>query len=95
MKTFFIVGDFNIEENDHEVRNFFDAYGLKNLVKAATCFKSDTNPRTIDVILTHRKKCFSNTITIEPRLSDFHLMILTVLKSGFLKKGPKIASLIL
>ena len=95
MNTFFYCWRFNTEENDHEVRNFFDAYGLKNLVKAATCFKLDTNPRTIDLILTNRKRCFSNIITIEKRLSNFHLMILTVLKSGFVEKGPKIASLIL
>ena len=93
MKTyenFLILGDFNNEEDYHEIRNFLDAYGLKNLVKAATCFKSDANPRTIDLILTNRKRCFSNTLTIETGLSDFHLMVSTVLKSGFVKRGPKI-----
>ena len=78
------------EENDHEIRNFLDAYGLKNLVKEATCFKSNTNPRTIDLILTNRKRCFSNTLATETGLSDFHLMVSTVLKSGFVKRGPKI-----
>ena len=43
IENFLIFGDFINEENDHEIRNFLDAYGLKNLVKAATCFKSDTN----------------------------------------------------
>ena len=57
-ESFFIFGDFNSEENDHEIRNFLDAYCTKNLVKAATCFKSDTNPKTIDLILTNRKKYF-------------------------------------
>ena len=72
-ENFIILGDFNNEENDHEIRNFLDSYGLNNLVKGATCFKSDTNPRTIDLILTNRKRCFSNTLTIETGLSDFHL----------------------
>ena len=79
-ENFIILGDFNNEENDHEFRNFLDAYGLNNLIKGATCFKSDTNPRTIDLILTN----------IETGLSDFHLMVSTVLKSGFVKRGPKI-----
>ena len=50
----FIVGDFNNEENDHEIRNFLDTYGIKNLVKAVTWVKSYTNPRTIDLILTRK-----------------------------------------
>ena len=84
-----IIGDLNNEENDHEISNFLGAYGINNLVTAATCFKSDTNPRTIDLILTNRKRCFSNTLTTETGLPDFHLMVSTVLKSGFVKRGPK------
>ena len=89
-ENFLIVGDFNNEESDHEISNFLDAYGLKNLIKAATCIKSNTNPRTIDLILTNRNRSFSNTQTTETGLSDFHLMVSTVLKSGFVKRGPKI-----
>ena len=37
-ENFIILGDFNNEENDHEIRNFLDAYCLNNLVKGATCF---------------------------------------------------------
>ena len=50
-----ILGVFNNTNNEHEIRNFLDDYGLKSLVKAATCFKSDTNPRTFDLILTNKK----------------------------------------
>ena len=53
-ENFSILGDFNNEETDHEIRNFLDAYGLKDLVTTATCFKSYTNPSTIDLILTNR-----------------------------------------
>ena len=87
---YLVFGGFNNEENDHEIINFLDAYGAKNLVKAATCFKSDTNPRTIDFILANRKRCFSNTLATETRLSDFYLMISTILKSGFVKCWPKL-----
>ena len=54
-ENFLVLGDFNNEETDHEIKNLLDAYGLKNLVKTATCFKSDTNPSTIDLTLTTGK----------------------------------------
>ena len=57
----------------------------------STCFKSG-NPRSIDLILTNRKSSFRNTVAIESGLSDFHAMIVTVLKGGFVKRGPKIVT---
>ena len=60
----FIVVDFNNEEHEPDAKNFMDAYGLKSMVQTATCFKSDTNPRTIDLILTNKSKCFVNTFTL-------------------------------
>ena len=78
IENFLILGDFNNEENDHEIGNFLDAYGPKNLMKAAACFKSDQNPRTIDFRLTNRTRYFSNTFTTTTGISDFHLMVLTV-----------------
>ena len=42
------------------------------------------------MILTNRKRCFSDTLTTEAGLSDFHLMVSKVLNSGFVKMGPKI-----
>ena len=64
-------------------------YDLSNLVRSPTCFKSDS-PRCIDLILTNRKRSFQNTVTVHTGLSDFHPMIVTVLKGGYRKKGPKI-----
>ena len=66
-----------------------DSYNLPSLVKSPTCFKSDS-PRCIDLILTNRKRSFQNTVVIHTGLSDFHAMIVTVLKGGYRKKGPKI-----
>lgn len=45
----------------------------------------DENPRTIDLILTNRSRCFSNTLTIETGIPDFQLMVSTDLNSGFTK----------
>ena len=84
-----LLGDFNLEEKGADISNFLEIYNLKNLVKKPTCFKSD-RPRSIDLILTNRASSFQCTDSIETGLSDFHCMIITVLKGGFLKKGPKL-----
>ena len=84
-----LIGDFNCEPKENIISGFMDCYNLSNLVKSPTCFKSDS-PRCIDLILTNRKRSFQNTVTMHTGLSDFHAMIVTVLKSGYRKKGPKI-----
>ena len=66
-------------------------YILASLVRSPTCFKSDS-PQCIDLILTNTKSSFQATTTIETGLSDFHTMIVTVLKGGHVKRGPKIIS---
>ena len=90
-ENFLIHRNFNIEKNDDEIRIFLDAYGLKNLIKAATCFRSDENHKTMDLILTNKSRCFSNTLTTETGISDFHFMVSTVLNSGFKKRSSKIS----
>ncbi len=84
-----LIGDFNCEPKENIVSDFMDSYNLSNLVKSPTCFKSDS-PRCIDLILTNRKRSFQNTVAVHTGLSDFHAMIVTVLKGGYRKKGPKI-----
>ena len=37
-ENFTIVGDFNNEENDHEIRNYLDAYGLKKSGQSCNMF---------------------------------------------------------
>ena len=74
---------------NNAIKDFADSYDFYYLFKSPTCFKS-YNPRCIDLILTNRKHNFKNTITAETGLSDFHAMIITVLKGGFRKKGPRI-----
>ena len=61
----------------------------KNLVQLRTCFKSNTNPSCIDLFVTKSPRSFQNTITFASRLSDFHKMILAILKSTFPKVIPK------
>ena len=84
--NFLIVGDLISKESDYEISNFMDTYGLKNLLKCPTCYKSLDRPSSIDMVLTNKTSSFQNSIAIEVGLSDFHLMILTVLKSGYYSK---------
>ena len=73
-----MLGDWNSVETEKNMANFCDTYGLVNLIKEPTCFKSNENPSSIDVILTNKKHCFQNSMTIETGLSDFHRMTVTV-----------------
>ena len=58
-------------------------------MKEKTCFKSSTNPSSIDLFLTNSPMCFQNTSTTTTGLSDFHKMVVTVMKMSFQKDPPK------
>ena len=83
------LGDFNVEETDECLQNFLNTYSMKNIVKEPTCYKAET-PRYIDLILTNRNQSVQHTTAIETGLSDFHKMIVTVLKTTFPKQDPSI-----
>ena len=85
-----IIGDFNAEVTNSHVKSFLLNFALENLVKVPTCYKSITNPSCIDLIITNRKHCFQNTSAVEIGLSDFHKLVVTVLKAHYQKAKPKI-----
>ena len=62
------------------IDSFLYHYDMTSFVKEKTCFKSITNPTCSDFFLTN-----SNLSTV---LSDFHVLVLTVLKTCFSKKKP-------
>ena len=88
-ESLILIEDFNCEIDGDVISSFVDNYNLNSLVRSPTCFKSDS-PRCIDLILTNRNRSFQSTVVIETGLSDFHAMIVTVLKGGYVKRGPKI-----
>ena len=55
-----------------------------------TCFKNPDNPSCIDLLLTNRPECFQGTMTMETSISDFHKMVIAVLKIFYIKQKPKI-----
>ena len=81
-----IMGDFNSQETDENMKNLLISFNLVNLVRENTCFKGP--PKCYDMILTNRKYHFQNTLALTTGFSDFHKMTVTVLKTEFVKSDP-------
>ena len=78
-----ILGYFNVEADDQNMKTFCDSYSLTSLIKHPTCYKNPSRTKCIDLILTNVPRSFQNTCVIEAGLSDFHLMTLTVMRKSF------------
>ena len=65
-------------------------YNLFSLVKEPTCSKNPDNPSCIDLFLANRPRSFQNTLAIETGISDFHKMVITVMKVFYKRQKPKI-----
>ena len=82
------AGDFNLEEQNAHLSEFLDVRDFTNLVKEPTCYKNAENPSCIDLFLTNSPSSFQNTSTVSTGLSDFHKMIVTVMKISVPKSKP-------
>ena len=74
--------------DEKAISEFCDLYNLRSLIKEPTCYKNTNNPTCIDLLLTNGEKLFQNSTTIQTGLSDFHKMIVTLLKTNFQKMSP-------
>ena len=63
---------------------------LRNLIKESTCFKNPENTTCIDLILTNKPLSFKNKYLIEAGLSDFHKIVVAVMKMYFPKMKPQV-----
>ena len=63
-ESLIIVGDFNVCVEEIGVSGFCDTFGLKSLVKDATCYKNLENPGSIDLILKSNPRSFQNSCVI-------------------------------
>ena len=88
--NFILLGDLNNEPEGKNMSNFQNTYHLKNIVKQKTCFKNPDRLSCIDLILTNSFRSFQDTCTVETGLSDFHKLVVTVLKLYFPKQKPNI-----
>ena len=84
------AGDFNIDKDEEILQDFLFEQNIKGIVKDKTCYKSIENPSCIDLFLTSSPLCFQNTTTVVTGLSDFHKMVVTVMKTTFPKAKPTI-----
>ena len=84
-KHFLIMGDFNADVFDPSMTSFCTLLKLKNIAKEPTCFKNPQNPGGIDSVLTN---C-PDTCLYETGLSDFHKLVVTILRTGFEPLLPK------
>ena len=85
---FMLVGDFNAEESEPWLLQFLYEYNVKNIVKENNWFKNALNPSCIDLCITNSPLSFQNTIEVSNGLSDFHKMVITVIKMPFKKHSP-------
>ena len=85
-----LLGDFNAEVENNFLKEFCDLYGMKSLIRIPTSYENPANPTCIDLMLTNSNQSFQISCAIETRLSDFHKMIVTVLKIYFQKREAKV-----
>ena len=85
--NYFFMGDFNLESGDTILTNLLGSDKLTTLIKTNACFKDKMS--SIELILTNKKYSFKNNSSDETGLSDHHHMILSMLKSSFVKIEPK------
>ena len=85
-----LLGDLNSELKDSCLNAFSNVNNLKNLNKEPACFKNPNNLSCRDLFLTNRSRYFQNTSTIETGISDFHKLVVTVLKMSYNKQKLKI-----
>ena len=84
-----LVGDFNAQTTDQYLSSFLYQDELSSIVKERRYFKNVSNPSCIDLFLTNSALSFQHTLTVCCGLSDFHKLVMTLLKTRFSKNKPR------
>ena len=84
------LGDFNYGMEDTSIKVFCSNYNLTSMINKPTCYKNPDKLTCIDLILTNCPGSFQNSCVIETGLSDFHKMIVTVMKASYWKIEPRV-----
>ena len=79
------LGDFNAGMEDSSIKVFCSNYNLTCMMNKPTRYKNPDKPTCIDLILANCPRSFQNSGVIETGLSDFHTMIVTVMKTSYRK----------
>ena len=59
-KKVMILGDFNVETDDQNMKTFCDSYSLTSLIIQPTCYKTPSYPKFIDLILINVQNTHKN-----------------------------------
>ena len=78
-----VVGDCNTEIGKTSMNAFCKRYSLSSLIKEPTCYKNSANQSSVNLILTISPRNLQNSSVVETGPSDFHKMIVAVLKTTF------------
>ena len=70
--------------------SFCETCKLHNLVKQLTFFENPENLSCVGLLLTNKPMRFQTTTVIETRLSDFHKLIVAVMKMRFPKMKARV-----
>ena len=84
------LADFNAGVQDTDIKIFCSSNNLTSMVNKAMCYKNPDKPTCIDPILTNCPRSFQKSCAVETGLSDFHKMVVTVMKTSYRKSQPKI-----
>ena len=87
-EDFVIMGNFNANESNPAMETFSNQHKCKNIIKSKTCYKSQEGS-CIDLIITSRHSLHQFSHAFETGISDYHLMVYTMLKSTYTKLEPK------
>jgi hypothetical protein len=88
----YIIGDLNVDFSNeaHSLSDVLSVNAIQNIVKEPTCFKSQTNPSIIDVILTNTPRKLYPCINLNTGLSDCHNLIGAATKMHIARNCDKI-----
>lgn len=88
-EKFCFIGVFKAEDSEPSLPGFLFKHNTRNVNKDKARLKSVNNSSCIDLFITNSPLCFQNATAISTGLSDFHKMVLTVIKMFFSLKRLK------
>ena len=82
-----LLGHFNAEVENNFLKEFYNLYGIKSLIRIPRSCKISADPTCIDLMIANSNRSFQNSCTIETGL---YKMIVTVLKIYFQEWEAKV-----
>ena len=90
--NFLIVGDLNTEIAESAMHEFCNSYNLQSLCHKCTSYKNPEKQQCNDLFLANSPRSFQNTQTTETGLSNFHKLVVTILKMCLSNNQPNVIS---